>query len=80
MTVHFTPLLGMNTALPKNDASAIETHDVKENKQIDAANEIGIVRLESRERAKLSEDMIQTDKHLTVSVVLPCGFEHDFFN
>ena len=63
----------------KNDASAIEAHDVKKNEQIDTANEIAMVHLEKRERAKLSEDMIQTDNPLTVSVVLPCGFEHDFF-
>ena len=35
--------------------------------------------LEQRSRAKLSENVLQDGNKLTISVVLPCGFEHPFF-
>jgi hypothetical protein len=59
--------------------SDAEAFEMKESDQIDVANEVAVLHLEKRERARLSEDMVQTDNHLTLSVVLPCGFEHEFF-
>jgi len=35
--------------------------------------------LKQRERAKLAENILQDGNNLTISVVLPCGFEHPFF-
>lgn len=35
--------------------------------------------LKERSRAKLSDNVLQDGNKLTISVVLPCGFEHDFF-
>jgi len=35
--------------------------------------------LEKRKRATLAENVIEDDNKLTLSIVLPCGFEHDFF-
>ena len=39
----------------------------------------GVKRLPSRKRVLMKEGQVGADSKLTISVVLPCGFEHDYF-
>lgn len=67
-------------ALPEeSEGFEIEASDNNDNEQTEVAKELAGVHLAKRDRARLSEDMIQDKNLLTLSVVLPCGFEHDFF-